>query len=167
MARISARGKKRLVLGSYTKFWLFGETILGFTPLLSPFIPDTLDTLGFLGPIPSDDVADGPRLEPRPPGLVGGGDAILNPVASILADLRDDLPPAVFIFFGIAGTGGASCALGTGEDLDGDGSRKVRSVIEPELPLLTRADPGGPRTEPPTELPAEEVEPFLRIVLFV
>lgn len=128
-------------------------------PLLSPFIS------GFLGPTPRD--ADGPRLDPRPPGLVGGGDAILNPGVSILADLREDLPPALFIFCGMAGTGGASYALGTGEDLDGDGSRKVRSVIEPELPLLTKVEPGGPRTEPPTELPAEEVEPFLRIVLLV
>lgn len=135
-------------------------------PLLSPFISDTPDELRFLELIPRDCVADGPRLEPRPPGLVGGGDAILSPGASILADRREDLPP-VFIFFGMAGTGGASYALGTGEDLDGDDSRKVRSVIEPELPLRTRVYPGGPRTEPATELPAEEVEPFLRIVLLV
>lgn len=135
-------------------------------PLLSPFISDTLDKLGFLGPIPRDGVADGPRLEPLPPALFGGGDAILNPGASILADLRD-FPPALLMFCGMAGTGGASYALGTGDDLDGEDSRKVRSVIEPELPLRTRAAPGGPRTEPPKELPAEEVEPFLRIVLLV
>ena len=65
-------------------------------PLLSPFISDTLDKLGFLGPIPRDGVADGPRLEPLPPALFGGGDAILNPGASILADLRD-FPPALLM----------------------------------------------------------------------
>jgi hypothetical protein len=67
-------------------------------------------------------------------------------------------------FFGIAGTGGASAALGTGRA--GEGSRNVRSDIDPELPLRSSCDPGGPLVDP-TELPIEEVEPLLRSVLFV
>lgn len=67
---------------------------------------------------------------------------------------------------GIDGTGGAFTALRTGaEALAGDGSRNVRSVIEPELPLRINCAPGGPRPDP--ELPAEDVEPALLSVLFV
>jgi hypothetical protein len=69
------------------------------------------------------------------------------------------------IFLGIAGTGGASVALGTGCDRAGEGSRKVRSDIDPELPLRSSWNPGGPLVEPVE--PMEEVEPLLRSVLFV
>jgi hypothetical protein len=70
------------------------------------------------------------------------------------------------MLFGIAGTGGASTALGTGAaGLDGDGSRNVRSVMDPELPLRCNCDPG--RAVPDTELPIEDVEPLLFIVRFV
>jgi hypothetical protein len=71
------------------------------------------------------------------------------------------------MFFGMAGTGGASSKLGRADPLFGDGSRNVRSVIEPELALRSSWDPGGPRTDPETELPIEEFELVLRIVLFV
>ena len=70
-------------------------------------------------------------------------------------------------FFGIAGTGGASSALGTGWDLDGDGSRNVLSVIDPALPRRCSAAPGGPRTDPDLELPIEDDESARRIVLLV
>jgi hypothetical protein len=65
------------------------------------------------------------------------------------------------MFLGIAGTGGASIALGTGDDRDGEESRNVRSDIDPELPLRCSWD------DPATELPADEFEPCLRRVLFV
>lgn len=71
------------------------------------------------------------------------------------------------IFFGIAGTGGALSKLCCAEPLFGDGSRNVRSVIDPELPRRSSWAPGGPRTCPVTELPIEEFELVLRIVLFV
>jgi hypothetical protein len=71
------------------------------------------------------------------------------------------------MFFGIAGTGGAFSKLGRAEPLFGDGSRNVRSVIDPELPRRSSWAPGGPRTGPVTELPIEEFELVLRIVLFV
>ena len=69
------------------------------------------------------------------------------------------------MFFGIAGTGGASGALGTA--CDGDGSRNVRSVIDPELPFRCNVGLCSPCIDPATELPIEEVEPDLRRVLFV
>lgn len=92
--------------------------------------------------------------------------------ASWLAALRWDLVGIggwpCCMSFGIIGTGGAFGALGTGaEALDGEGSRNVRSVIEPELPLRTNCDPGGPRPDDATELPTEDVDPALLIVLFV
>lgn len=59
--------------------------------------------------------------------------------------LDDLLPERVR---GMAGTGGASRAWGTGASLPGEGDRKVRSVIEEELPL--RCIAGLP---PPTTLP--------------
>jgi hypothetical protein len=67
----------------------------------------------------------------------------------------------------MAGTGGASAALGTGCDRAGEGARKVRSVIDPELPLRSNWNPGRPLVVDPVELPMEEVEPLLRRVLLV
>lgn len=94
--------------------------------------------------------------------------------ASRLAALRWDFAGIVgavcCMFLGIAGTGGASGALGTGcEGCDriGDGSRNVRSVIDPELPLRSSCDPGGPLVDPAAELPTDDVDPALRSVRFV
>jgi hypothetical protein len=67
---------------------------------------------------------------------------------------------------GIAGTGGASEALGTACDRAGEAARNVRSDIEPELPLRSSWAPGGPLADP-VELPTDEFEPALRSVLFV
>lgn len=87
---------------------------------------------------------------------------------SILATrLCDFVGSAGGMFFGMVGTGGASSKLGRADPLFGDGFRNVRSVIEPKLPLRSSCDPGGPRTDPETELPIEEFELVLRIVLFV
>lgn len=69
------------------------------------------------------------------------------------------------MLFGIAGTGGASGALGTA--CDGDGSRNVRSVIDPELPFRCNVGLGPLCTDPAAELPIEDAEPDLRRVLFV
>lgn len=101
----------------------------------------------------------GPRLDPRPFVLLGGGDVNRAGGASILAALRCELDCA--IPFGIAGTGGASIALGTPRD--GEGSRNVRSDIEPLLGL--RSSSG--LVDPATELPIDDVEPDLRSILFV
>ena len=101
----------------------------------------------------------GPRLDPRP--LATGGDATRIGGAPKLAARRRAVRGSEGIFFGIAGTGGASTALGTaGEDEE---SRNVLSVIDPELPL--RCSP--PDVDPALELPFEEVEPALRRVLLV
>lgn len=67
----------------------------------------------------------------------------------------------------MAGTGGTLSKLGRADPLLGDGSRKVRSVIEPELPLRSSWAPGGPLVDPEIELPIEEFELVLRIVLLV
>lgn len=99
----------------------------------------------------------GPRLDPRP--WLGGGDEIRIGGASILAALRCELE--WIRSRGIAGTGGASTALGTCRA--GEGSRNVRSDIDPLLPLRSSSVLGFP----PTELPIDDVEPDLRIVLFV
>ena len=69
------------------------------------------------------------------------------------------------MFFGIAGTGGASGALGTA--CDGDESRNVRSVIEPELPFRCRVGLGPPCADPAPELAMEDPDADLRSVLFV
>ena len=101
------------------------------------------------------------RLDPRPVALFGGGDATRMAGASILVARRWALDG---MFFGMAGTGGASGALGTGcSGLFGDGSRNVLSVIDPELPL--RCNWG--RVDPATELPTEDTEADLFIVRFV
>lgn len=99
----------------------------------------------------------------------GTGDATRGStgVSMLTARLCDVVGSAGGRFFGIAGTGGASPQLGRADPRFGDGSRNVRSVIEPELPLRSSWDPGGPRTDPETELPIEEFELVLRIVLFV
>jgi hypothetical protein len=107
----------------------------------------------------------GPRLDPRPVARFGGGDATRITGASILA-ARRCAPDAVReIFFGIAGTGGASAALGTARA--GEGSLKVRSLIDPLLPLRSSIAPGGPFMDPATELPMDEVEPARRSILLV
>lgn len=114
----------------------------------------------------------GPRLDPRPLARFGGGEATRIPGFSRLAARRCDLvgmggwPDCIDL--GMAGTGGASGELGTGpEAREGDGSRNVRSVMEPELPRRTNCDPGGPYPVPDPELPTEDVEPALLIVLLV
>lgn len=65
------------------------------------------------------------------------------------------------IWVGIDGTGGASGALGT--PLDGEGSRKVRSDIDPLLPRRSRLG----LVDPATELPTDEFEPDLRSIRLV
>jgi hypothetical protein len=85
----------------------------------------------------------------------------------LAARLCDCVGSAGGRFFGIEGTGGTLSKLGRADPRFGDGSRNVRSVIEPELPLRSSWEPGGPRTDPETELPIEEFEFVLRIVLFV
>lgn len=104
-------------------------------------------------------VVPGPRLDPLPLALFGGGDKTRIGGASILVALRCGFDCE--ILFGIAGTGGASGALGT--PLDGEGSRNVRSDIDPLLPRRSR----GGRDDPATELPTDDVEPDLRIIRFV
>lgn len=107
-------------------------------PLLSdlctPVSSCTLDKLCILWPylLGGDAVFPGPRLDPLPLVAFGGGD-IMRVGASRLVALRWPLER----FLGMVGTGGASWALGTCPD--GDESRKVRSVMEPELPFLSRA----------------------------
>jgi hypothetical protein len=110
-------------------------------------------------------VIAGPRLDPRPVVLYGGGDARRVGGASRLAVRRCAADGVRLISFGMEGTGGASAALGTGRA--GEGSRKVRSDIDPLLPRRCRLAPGGPFADPATELPMDELEPALRSILFV
>lgn len=65
----------------------------------------------------------------------------------------------------MAGTGGASAALGTG--CEGEGSRNVRSLIDEELPLRSSCGRDCPFDDPVTELPIDDVEPLLRRVRLV
>jgi hypothetical protein len=109
------------------------------------------------------------RLDPLPVAGLGWGDVTRcsTSVSMLAARLCDFVGSAGGRFFGMAGTGGATPKPGRADALFGDGSRNVRSVIEPELPLRSSWDPGGPCTDPDTELPIEEFELVLRIVLFV
>ena len=66
---------------------------------------------------------------------------------------------------GMAGTGGASAALGTCCDRAGDEARKVLSDIDELLPLRSSWNPGGPPADP--VLPMDEVELVLLKVLLV
>jgi hypothetical protein len=141
-------------------------------PLLSgrsaPVSSDTLDEFDILWPVllGGDAMAVDPKLDPRPWDLFGGGDATRS--ASQLAALRWDLAGIEGgILCGIAGTGGASGALGTGAERPGEGSRNVRSVIDPELPRRSNCGLWPFLWDPATELPMEEVEPLLRRVLLV
>jgi hypothetical protein len=111
----------------------------------------------------------GPRLDPRPLALFGGGDAMRIAADSRLVARRCEFAGTAVccIFLGIEGTGGASAALGTGCDRDGEGSLKVLSDIDPELPLRSSCDPKVPRADPAFELPIEDVEPVLRSILLV
>jgi hypothetical protein len=109
----------------------------------------------------------GPREDPRPVALFGGGDATRMGGASRLAAL---LCAAAFfpgggIDFGMAGTGGASTALGTGRA--GEGSRNVRSDIDPLLPLRCSSGRGSPIVDPAVELVMDAFEVALRSILFV
>lgn len=106
-------------------------------------------------------VVPGPKLDPRPLALFGGGDATRIGGASRLAARRWDFLEATGIFLGSEGTGGASTALGTPRA--GDGSRNVRSDIDPLLPRRSRVG----LTDPATELPIDDCEPDLRSILFV
>jgi hypothetical protein len=108
----------------------------------------------------------GCRLIPRPVVWFGGGDEIRIPGCALAALLRT---AAVSISCaGIAGTGGASRALGRATPRFGDGSRNVLSDIELELSRRSSCGLGRPVTEDPaTELEREEVEALLRSVRFV
>lgn len=90
--------------------------------------------------------------------------------ASRLAALRCEFEGPTCVFrrlCGISGTGGASSALGTACDGAGEGARKVRSVMELELPRRSSWAPGGPLVPDTAELATEDTELALRIVLFV
>lgn len=110
-------------------------------PLLAgrstPISSCTLAKLVTLGPDPLDMavVVAGPRLDPLPVALFGGGE-VTRAGGSRLAVRRCAADGAGLIFFGMEGTGGASAALGTGRA--GEGSRKVRSDIDPLLPRRWR-----------------------------
>jgi hypothetical protein len=132
-----------------------------------PAIPCKLEILGVLNPdlVWLGPPRVGPKLEPRP-AVVGGGEATReNGGSTLTIRLRRVGGDGVMISFGIAGTGGASARFGRGEPRLGDGSRKVRSVMEDVLPRRS-SPPGRPCTDPPLELPTEETEP-LRMVRFV
>ena len=110
----------------------------------------------------------GSKLDPRPDTRFGGGEATrVTGVSTLVARLCGVVGGIEVMFFGIAGTGGALSMFGRAGPLLGDGSRNVRSVIDPELPRRSSWVPGGPRSDPVTELPIEEFELVLRIVLFV
>lgn len=70
------------------------------------------------------------------------------------------------IFCGIAGTGGASAAAFRIEDLAGEGSRKLRSLIDPTLFFLSMLGRESPDILLPME-PTDETEPLRRAVLLV
>lgn len=93
---------------------------------------------------------DRSTLEPLPPLPDGVGD-IMRCGGSRLADLLC----ALGMFFGSAGTGGASGAGDTASfERPGDGDLKVRSVMDP--PLFCRCSPplpAPPREPPPITLP--------------
>lgn len=91
------------------------------------------------------------------------GDAIRGGGASMLDALRCE---PVRMCCGMAGTGGASTALGTGRLGPGDGSRNVRSDIDPELPLRSSCGVAL-RCDPPNELPTDDVDPDRFKVLLV
>jgi hypothetical protein len=67
----------------------------------------------------------------------------------------------------MVGTGGASGALGTCLVGDADESRKVRSVIDPELDFRCRVGLELFAIDPATELDTEETDAFLRRFLLV
>jgi hypothetical protein len=100
---------------------------------------------------------------------IGRGDATRGGigVSMLAARLCDFVGSVGGKLFGIAGTGGTSSMLGRAGPRFGDGSRNVRSAIELELPIRSSWDPDCPRADPETELPIEEFELVLRIVLFV
>ena len=58
----------------------------------------------------------------------------------------------------MAGTGGASIALGTGRLGPGEGSRNVLSDMEPELPRRSNCGVAL-LCDPPNELPTDDVDP--------
>jgi len=126
----------------------------------------TLDILTTLGALLGVCVLRGGcRLVPRPVVWFGGGDEI-----RIAGCALDALLPTAGVSIscaGIAGTGGASRALGRATPRFGDGSRNVLSDIEPELSRRSSCGLGRPVTDPATELAREEVEALLRRVRFV
>jgi len=66
----------------------------------------------------------------------------------------------------MAGTGGASAALGTGRLGPGDGSRNVLSDMDPELPRRSSCGVAL-LCDPPKELPTDDVDPERFRVLLV
>src|ERR1700722_1727930 len=98
----------------------------------------------------------GSRLDPLPVARLGGGDATrVASISALAARLCDFIGPGGMMSFGIVGKGGASSMIGRAGPRFGDGSRNVRSIIDPELPLRSSWDPVGPRVDPATELPIE------------
>lgn len=102
-------------------------------------------------------IAPGPRsrLAPLAPVFLGGGELIRRG-GSTLAGRRMDLTGkggGEAYLLGTDGTGGATSALlRDGGRRFGDGSRNVRSVMEP--PLFCRCRPGRPAALPMEELEA-------------
>lgn len=130
----------------------------------------TLPRLVFLcaGLLGAVEPLTGPKLDPLPLAALGGGEDIRIGGASTLAARRTDLVGVGDCrFLGIAGTGGASLRSGPCGPRLGEGSRKVRSDMEPELPLRSSCDAGLLPPLPATELPMEEADSLLRIVRFV
>lgn len=156
VSRISWTGDNGLVIVGYEKFT---DPLLGGRSVLVSSV--TLDMLLLWG---NSFCCAGPRLEPRPEALSGGGDATRMGGASMLEARRFDCFMDL-MWLGITGTGGASTALGTGEARDGDASRKVRSVMEPELDL--RCKVGVCALNPEAALPTDDMDPCRRIVLLV
>jgi hypothetical protein len=152
-----------------------GLELVGKEKLTDPLLPGlstpvsscTLDKLVTLDPFLLGAVAvvPGPRLDPRPVALLGGGE-VMRAGGSRLAVRRCAAERERVMFFGIDGTGGASGALGTPRA--GEGSRKVRSDIDPLLPRRSRVPfPGVPLTDPAFELAIDEFDPALRSILLV
>lgn len=151
-----------------------GLELVGKEKLTDPLLPGlstpvsscTLDNLVTLDPVLLGVVLviPGPRLDPRPLALLGGGE-VRRAGGSRLAVRRCVAERERVMFFGIDGTGGASGALGTPRA--GEGSRKVRSDIDPLLPRRSREVPRVPFADPAIELAIDEFDPALRSILLV
>ena len=140
-----------------------GDTdgLMGREKLTDPLFPPRSCSimflrLGFLGPGGFFDWTEGTpgprsRLTPLPPDNLGGGE-VMRSGGSALAGLLTSLeaPDAAYAF-GRAGIGGGCSSLNLDIGREGDCSRNVLSVIDPELPCLLRR-PGA------AALPFEEFD---------